>query len=174
MMFVLFSQYESLVLVLTIDSKEGLIITSSAHLCVWLALRVDEGVDPERSSETQAVNLCHHPLGVRKLVRIKLCITITTLPVVINLKMAMIEPIADNVPEKLPFTSQCFMLDRKGHLAKLIMTDSLMWTLYWAQVDQTGKVNILSSGMERLSGRDHAFPAMYWNMSLALSFAHSS
>ena len=153
-------------------------LTSSAHLIVWLALRVDEGVDPERSSETQAVNLCHHPLGVRKLVRIKLCITITTLPFVINLKMAMIEPVFDNIPKRIIgnhcHCSQGFMFDIKCYLAKPIMTDSLMWTLYWAQVDQTGKVNILSSGMERLSGRDHAFPAMYWNMSLALSFAHSS
>ena len=67
---------------------------------MWLALRVDEGVDPERGPEPKAVNLCHHPLGVREFVRIKLCITITTLPVVINLNVAVIEPIVDNIPEK--------------------------------------------------------------------------
>ena len=83
-------------------------------------------MDPERGSETEPIESFYHLLGFREFVRIKLCVTVTTFPVVINLKMAMIEPIADNVPEKLPFTSQCFMLDRKGHLAKPIMTDSLM------------------------------------------------
>ena len=75
--------------------------SSSAHLWVWLALRVDEGVDPERGPEPNLVDLCHHSLGVRKLVRIKLCITITTLPVVINLEVAMIEPVLDNIPKKM-------------------------------------------------------------------------
>ena len=58
-------------------------------------------MDPKRGPEPDLVDLCHHPLGVRELVRIKLCVTVTALPVVINLKVAMIEPVADNVPEKL-------------------------------------------------------------------------
>ena len=58
-------------------------------------------MDPERGPQPNLVDLCHHPLGVRKLVRIKLCVTITTLPVVINLEVAMIEPVFDNIPKKM-------------------------------------------------------------------------
>ena len=82
----------------------------------------------------------------------------------------------DNLSEQLTNTSQRMSREQMWYwyLANPMMTDALMWVLYWAQVDQTGKVNILSSGMERLSERDQTLPAMYWNMSLALSFTHSS
>ena len=56
-------------------------------------------MDPERGSEPEAVEVTNHPPGVRELVRVKLCVTITTLPVVINLKMAVIESIIDYIPE---------------------------------------------------------------------------
>ena len=57
-------------------------------------------MDPERGSEPEAVEVTNHPPGVRELVRVKLCVTITTLPVVINLKVAVIEPVVDNIPER--------------------------------------------------------------------------
>ena len=72
-------------------------------------------MDPERGPEPEPIEFSHHPLGVREFVRFKLCVTVTTLPVVINLKVAVIEPVVDNVPKRRYFLN---CIHQKGRFIK--------------------------------------------------------
>ena len=70
-------------------------------LLVSLALRVDEGVDPQSRPEAEILQAPHHLPGLREFLRIKDCVSVATLPLVVNLQLAVIEALGRDLLGKV-------------------------------------------------------------------------
>ena len=73
------------------------------RLWVGLTLCIDEWMDPQGSSKAEFLQTPHHSPWVGKLLRIKLGVSVTDLPVIVNLQLTVVKAVLYNIPGKVEY-----------------------------------------------------------------------